>query len=173
MILRDVLLQKPLDSLFQKLSRLLQTQGLYCGVSNLFYRFSQLHYFYLQTLTALNRKHPASASGPVCFYRDIYFKHIISCIPREQALSMVSYELHHLQQLQPGYQFPLADTLRTYLECGCNLQKTADKLYIHKNTALYRINHIRQLLNSDLEDINQRAQLWFSFQILDACPSQD
>ena len=153
-------------ALHQKLSDFLQAQGLRCGVSNVFHRFHQLRSFYLQALAILSGEYRTPGSRSLIFFQDVYWEYILSLIPREQALAMVSYDIIHLIQLEKSYQFPLTDTLRIYLECACNLQKTADTLFIHKNTALYRINHIRSLLDADLEDAQQRMQLLFSFQIL-------
>jgi len=162
-----------LSRLHQKLSDFLLAQGLRCGVSNVFHKFRYFRSFYMQAQAALVGEFTKKSSKHLVFFRDVYWEYIISLIPREQALSMVSYDIIHLLQLQPEYQFPLAETLRTYLECACNLQKTADALFIHKNTALYRINHIRSLLYADLEDAQQRMQLYFSFQILSACSGAD
>lgn len=156
-----------LTPLHQKLSAFLKSQGLTCGVSNVFRRFNQLRYYYLQAMQLLPL---ASDDDPFVFFHEAFSRFLLTFLPREQASSMVSYGILRLMELQPDYQFPLAGTLRTYLECGCNLQKTADKLFIHKNTALYRINHIRQIMNIDLENTEQRMQLWFSFRILDLYP---
>ena len=103
-------------------------------------------------------------------FGETYFDYLLSFLTRDQAAAMVCADVLHLLRLQDNYQFPLAETLKTYLECNCNLQMTAEKLYIHKNTALYRINHIRELLSGDLEDSQLRMQLLFSFKILDLYP---
>ena len=152
------------EPVYRKLSDLLKTQGLTCGASNIFRRFNQLRYYYLQALQILSL---SSKEEPLTFFHDKYWEHLLSFLPAEQAAAMVSPDIRRLRDLEQDYQFPLTDTLRTYLECGCNLQKTADRLFIHKNTALYRINHIRQLIHTDLEEEEQRMQLWFSFRILD------
>mgnify|MGYP002870055575 FL=1 len=72
--------------------------------------------------------------------------------------------------MQPAYQFSLTDTLRVYLECSCNLQKTAQQLFIHKNTALYRLNHIKEILRTDLSSAEECMQLLFSFKIIEKYP---
>lgn len=46
----------------------------------------------------------------------------------------------------------LVETLITYLKENRNLGKTAEKLYIHRNTMKYRINRIEEILNCDLKD---------------------
>jgi len=154
-------------ALHAKLSDFLLSQGLKCGAGSLFHRFSTLRDHYLQ---ALNTMLIGKKDQGINYFHDNYYDYILSFIPRDQAMAMISYQIIRLLQLQKDYQFPLAQTLRKYLECGCNLQMTAEKLFIHKNTALYRINHIREILEADLDDTDVRMQLLFSFKILETYP---
>ena len=155
--------------LHHKLKELLQAQGLTCGVSNVFHRFNQLRSYYSQALGILALTAP---DHPLAFFSEKYSEYLLSFIPREQASAMIAPDVIRLLKMQADYQFSLSQTLRVYLDCSCNLQKTADRLFIHKNTALYRINHIRQLIHADLEDPGQRFQLWLSFQILNRYPER-
>ena len=159
--------EKDFEPLYQKLSDLLEAQGMKCGTSNLFRRFSSLRDHYLQALKTLSL---GKRTVGINHFRDHYFDYLLSFLTREQAISMISSDVLHLLRLQKDYQFPLTETLNTYLDCNCNLQMTAEKLYIHKNTALYRINHIKELLHADLEDAQLRMQLLFSFRVLALYP---
>ena len=49
----------------------------------------------------------------------------------------------------------LCITLQTYLERAKSLSKTADLLFIHRNTVRYRINRCMELMNDRLEDGNE------------------
>ncbi|MCF0228220.1 MAG: helix-turn-helix domain-containing protein [Parasporobacterium sp.] len=146
----------------------LKKQNLRGCVSNYFTRFSSLREHYLQAESLLETTETAG----LMHFTDLFFSYAVSFIPRNRALAMISHDILRLKELQKDYQFPLAGTLRTYLECGCNLQLTAQKLFVHKNTALYRINHIKELLGTDLDDGRVREQLMFSFHIMDAFPDQ-
>ena len=57
----------------------------------------------------------------------------------------------------------MAETVWCYLKNGCNLSATADELSIHKNTMLYRLNRIEDLLEIDLNDFHTRLSLALSF----------
>ncbi|MEY8353583.1 PucR family transcriptional regulator ligand-binding domain-containing protein [Lachnospiraceae bacterium 54-53] len=46
----------------------------------------------------------------------------------------------------------LMQTLTAYFECGYNSTQTAEKLYIHRNTFIKRMNKIRELIRLDPED---------------------
>lgn len=46
----------------------------------------------------------------------------------------------------------LLATLEAYLQCNGNVAKTAQKIFVHRNTLLYRLNQIRELTGMDLDD---------------------
>lgn len=56
----------------------------------------------------------------------------------------------------------LVGTLRSYLYNNCNLLRTSQAFYIHRNTLIYRLNTIRGLLGRDLDDALVRHELFNS-----------
>ncbi len=59
------------------------------------------------------------------------------------------------------------DTLKVYLDQERSLSRTAEKLYLHKNTVLYRLKKITALLNADLDDPASRYYIRLSMQCLE------
>ena len=53
-------------------------------------------------------------------------------------------------------------TANAFISCGMNVCKTARKLYMHRNTLIYRLNAIRQKTGLDLRDFDMAV----TFQIL-------
>lgn len=51
------------------------------------------------------------------------------------------------------------NTLRVYLDSNRSISKAAETLFVHRNTVLYRINKIVDLLDVDLEDPHQTLAL--------------
>ena len=66
--------------------------------------------------------------------------------------------LHHTE---------LCATLQVYLEQTKSLVRTAEILFIHRNTVRYRINKCMELLGSDLEDGNEIFALILSLRMLE------
>lgn len=56
----------------------------------------------------------------------------------------------------------LMGTLRSYLYNNCNLLRTSQALYIHRNTLIYRLNTIKGLLAKDLDNAFVRHELFNS-----------
>ena len=50
---------------------------------------------------------------------------------------------------------PLAvvQELRTYLVCGCNAHRAARELFLHRNTLVYHVELLEQLLGTGLEEL--------------------
>ena len=151
------------NSLIVKLSHFFATHKLRCGVSNPFHSINDLQGYYQQAEAALK----ASDDDGLCFYRDIMLEQALSHIPGEQIPYLISPDIHRLQEANARYSFSLVDTLKAYLECNCNLIRTAERLYLHKNTLLYRLNHIRSILRCDLDDADERLLLMLSFKLLE------
>lgn len=51
---------------------------------------------------------------------------------------VIEYDAH--------YDSHLYDTMRMYLTCACNTKKTAEALFQHKNTVLYRVKKVKKML---------------------------
>lgn len=47
------------------------------------------------------------------------------------------------------------ETLCHYLGSQCSVQKTADRLYVHRNTVAYRVNKMREMFGLNFEDDRQ------------------
>lgn len=60
-----------------------------------------------------------------------------------------------LAKLGPAKQKEYGTTLRLYLENNKSLTRTAQQMFLHRNTIAYRVNRIIELLGVDLDDPNQ------------------
>ena len=49
-------------------------------------------------------------------------------------------------------------TLECYLNHNCNLVKTAETMFIHRNTIVYRIEKIRSLLDIDFSNMTAKSE---------------
>lgn len=59
----------------------------------------------------------------------------------------------------PRKEDHLLETVEEYLECNGNLSEAARRLHLHRNSLLYRLHHIRDLLGHDLENPELRLAL--------------
>lgn len=59
----------------------------------------------------------------------------------------------------------LMETMWTYFECDCNLQRTADRLFSHKNTVKYRLQRVEQLTGRSFADRFDSQELYNALMI--------
>lgn len=58
------------------------------------------------------------------------------------------------------------NTLEIYLQKNCSLVEAAEALYIHRNTMVYRIARIKELLNMDFTDMNAKTECMNALHIM-------
>ncbi|WP_262103494.1 PucR family transcriptional regulator [Arthrobacter sp. Marseille-P9274] len=90
----------------------------------------------------------------------------------EEGQALVQRLLGPLLEHDRDKQSELVRTLRTYLEQQRSWQKTAAALFTHRQTVIYRIRRIGELIGLDMTETASLAQLWFALQIHDAMASQ-
>jgi DNA-binding PucR family transcriptional regulator len=62
----------------------------------------------------------------------------------------------------------LSDTLRTYYACGALVAKTAEVLFLHRNSVRYRLDRVRALLGADIDHPEVAAALLTAFAVVSA-----
>ena len=59
----------------------------------------------------------------------------------------------------------LTETLRVYLETGCNTLQTAKLLHAHYNTVAYRLSNVEKLLDLSVGDVETQLQLRIAYKL--------
>lgn len=63
------------------------------------------------------------------------------------------------------HQGELVETLDVFLRCNGNHVRAARELHLHRNTLLYRLDRVREILSRDLEDAETRLALQVALRI--------
>jgi DNA-binding PucR family transcriptional regulator len=67
----------------------------------------------------------------------------------------------------------LLDTLRAYYSCGASVAKTAEKLFLHRNSVRYRLDRVRMLLGADIDHPEVAAAVLAAFAVAHALPQRE
>lgn len=68
----------------------------------------------------------------------------------------------------------LLDTLRGYYACGGSVAKTAEKLFLHRNSVRYRLDRVRSLLGADIDHPEVAAALLAAYAVASsAAPAKE
>lgn len=102
------------------------------------------------------------------FYSDMgIFKLLMGIEDQEILHEYYDYIIKPLENYDKKNDSSLTTVLRSYLKNNGSVKKTADELFIHRNTVNYKINKIEELLNMDLSSLDARLQLSIGFMLKD------
>lgn len=86
----------------------------------------------------------------------------------EDKARLLAFRDQYLGELHKNEQ--LLETLRAYLSFNGNMLRTAESLYIHRNTLAYRLERIEALTGRRLSDMETIRDLLNALMILDIYP---
>ena len=149
-----------MDDLLSKIKPILRDSLMKAGISTTFFDFKNLYYYYRQTCIALQfgkQKEPTHWYHIFDDYILDYFLKSSTKGMSPDALCPEGLRLLRIYDAREGTDY--MESLRTYLELGMNIAECSRKLFVHRNTFLYRLQRIREIMDLDLDDPNIRLML--------------
>ena len=149
------------------LENYLKNNTLTAGMSNFFTDLKTARRFYLQAKKSAEIGLRLREPGPIHYYSDAYFYHIIEICEKEEDLQYFIHPammklLYHDEERHSE----LLKTMYCFLQTPGNPARIAEALHIHKNTLLYRMNKIKSLTGCTLEDGDEIMSLGLSYKLL-------
>ena len=78
---------------------------------------------------------------------------------REYLYEFCSSVLGKLYDYDEQNKTNLVETLEQYFQCNSNISTAAKRMYLHRNTFIYRIEKIKGILGSELKDPEEMLEL--------------
>lgn len=104
----------------------------------------------------------------IIYYDDLGIYRILSFEGLQPELEQIYKEkLESLAIYDMEKSTDLVLTLSKYFEYEGNLKEVSEKLYIHYNTAVYRMQRIKEITGADFDDYNDRLNLQIALKILE------
>jgi len=100
---------------------------------------------------------------PVVSYRTMELTFLFEDVSKPRMETYLNAILGELLAKDPDYAQEMLRTLEVYIECDGQMNETAKRLYIHRNTATYRIEKLSELLDLDLKRMNDLLRLKLAF----------
>ncbi len=129
--------------------------GLYLGVSGLQTSFSEAE-------SALRLGRRLQGPGKVYEIADLGLYVVFGNVTRERQVMFAKRKLAPLLQDEH-----LTKTLRAYFDANLNLTQAAKALHVHRNTLIYRLGKIKDLIGLDPENFDDAVQLKMALTLLD------
>ena len=153
-----------LEEIENELHKILIDNCCCCGVSFQFTNIMNLKIYYEQADIALKYGNPTAGSINHC--SDFIMKYLLNIIKTNSKTAVIHPALYILKRYDEANKSELYMTLFQYLLHERNLVKTADILSIHRNSLLYRIKKIKELVDVDMDNPFLRQYLLISFQLM-------
>lgn len=154
------------DELAAKLKKLASENSVLIGISNMFCKPERFGIYYRQAAqTAAFAKRQNNANG-IFLYSDYAFYIMLDGVEDTTMLEYAKYPLlSELEKYDAEKNTQLYETLMTYTLTGFSKNKTAELMFLHRNTVNYRIQQIAELYGLDFTDSALLFKLQYSFYI--------
>ena len=150
-----------------ELAELLRRENLLAGVSRRVRGLEDLREYYRQAQSILELGVRLARQGSFFLYDSLSAFLLLQSIPENQLELYCHQKIRELWEYDAAHRMDLCVTLQVYLEQAKSLSKTADILFIHRNTVRYRINKCMELMNTAFEDGNEIFAYILSLRILE------
>lgn len=126
-----------------------------CGVSFLQQDLSNIYDGYNQALLATEYARKASQETSVVSYEDYYAVHLRNALSENININQfIPSSVRNLLQFDILNHTDYVRLLKTYLICGSNSKKAGELLYMHRNTLIYRIKKIENIMSCSLDNLS-------------------
>lgn len=166
-VLLEVLSNGEIDSeLHEQLSEFAKEQALRIGISNHFSQPSAFSTYYNQALQAQTVAKRSSEMYGLFFFSDYAFFILLNATDNKELLRQVRLPLlEEIEKCDAEKNSELYETLRIYAQTGFNKNKTAEQMFLHRNTVNYRIAQLEDLFAIDFSDPMLLFKLQYSFYV--------
>lgn len=150
-----------INNTLENIKQLLVLSNTYCGISYPFYNIKHIKQAYDQSGIALTLGEINPGNCNFCC--DYVLSYAKSILQQNINIDISHNALQKLRDYDKKHNTDYYDTLNVYLQNERNQIKTAKIKNIHRNTLVYRVNRINELLQIDLDDLKTRNHIILSY----------
>ncbi len=158
-----------------RLEQMLSTFTLYvrennfrAGFSNTFSGLYKIHDYYQQSVLALTLGMKKRPMQWIHFFQEVTFDYIRKKMTEDFAPEeLVSPVYQRLLEYDSKKGTEYVRTLQVYLENNKNVVQTANQLFVHRATIIYRLKRISEIGRTDLENKRELLHLGLTFTLLE------
>lgn len=158
------------EYVFSSLKRGGNAYKLAIGISREFYDVALTRRFYKQAERSIEYGlgiPNARSQKPLYFYHDHMLIEMLEiCRSQENIMDFCHPNILRLIDYDQQNHTELTNTFYEWLEHKCNAQKTADALFIHKNTLIYRMERVKSIMENQLDTSWDLFNFYLSFRII-------
>lgn len=148
------------------LDQTLQYYDYLCGYSKIFHEITEISTAYTQCGKALQFGNKMKRGERFFYYEEFYYYHILENAAKEISLvSLQNDEYKELKRYEAEHKQDYMNILMTYLKNENNATSTGKSLYMHRNTILYTIKKIEEILQISFDNFYTKQDFIISYWI--------
>lgn len=129
------------------------------GIGGYADNMTQIHTQYKHAASALKIAAFTNPDKKITDFRDICFEHLLLNIPTSKQSHYIQHIIGPLLHSDPDKNTWI-QTLEAYFDNNQSLKKTADALFIHRNTLLFRLNRIAEITGFNPQNLKDAITLY-------------
>lgn len=141
-------------------------ESLSFGIGNEVSDFTQIHSSFLEAQETYDTNSKDGQTEFLEVYRPRNFEELLQLIPQDKVRPFVLNTLGELAFPTTTKDKELKKTLQIYMDNQCDITKTSNEIFVHRNTVKYRINKCEEMLRVNVTDplhsLNIRLALYIS-----------
>jgi sugar diacid utilization regulator len=151
-----------------KLRDFLKDYKLHAGLSRPFTKLEEFKEHYFQSLEALDLGTHIDSDVTIYAYDDYAIYHIAKvCSDATDLKKFCHPKLEYLMEYDAEHKTSFTDSLYTYLKHSRNITNTAKALHLHRNSMIYHLKRIEEILNFSLSDNEMLLHIELSFRLME------
>lgn len=137
------------------------------GIGDVAATIMELSRSYQEAEDALNVKKLIDLDSDIAAFSELgIFRLLCQFKDRAQLETFIPLSLRKLLQYKQSNREDLVKTLKVFLHHNQNMNKTAQELFVHYKTVMYRIEKIREITNINFEDSEEVLLIQIGLKIL-------
>ena len=152
---------------FDEFGELLKICQGHAGFSTANFPLLKMNIAYRQAVTAARYGMMLNPETGIYFYSHYYIYEMLDDYKKRYALEDMSVQKLALLSDPAEDRYDNLALLRNYLLTERSISSTAKIMHMHRNSVIYRLNKIQEILGLDLNDPDVRLRLLISFKILE------
>lgn len=152
---------------FEEFGELLKICQGHAGFSTANFPLLKMNIAYLQAVSAVRYGMMLNPEAGIYFYSHYYIYEMLEDYKKRYALDDMFVQKLRLLRDPSEEKYDNLALLRNYLLTERSISSTAKIMHMHRNSVIYRLNKIQEILALDLNDPDVRLRLLISFKILE------
>ncbi|MPM06868.1 hypothetical protein SDC9_53171 [bioreactor metagenome] len=155
-------------TLLKKLEAAMAPNKFRIGIGRNYKEPAQFNKSFFEACNALSVSQLNRSRDPVSHFTDLgIFRILFDYKNREELFQLYRETVGTIIEYDQKNETEYLNTIRTYLNQKCSVNNTAKKLFVHYNTINYRINKIKSLFGIDLDNEEDRMNLYVGIKTAD------